>query len=262
MFKNSNNKGGFWMLANRLVVAAMAGGLLLLSAEASAARPIYRVHYSLVAAAKPKLPKKLIVLPVNIQVKERTYGGVSEVVDKWSEQASRNIFRALGNYAKSNKSMSLVRTPNFTSSQNSRITEHLALYRKVVNAASWATRTQPVWEHKLKKFDYTIGSGLNFIRNKTGADTALLVYGEDEVLTAGAAAATVASKIFGGTRQFGQSYIHLGLVDLRTGNILWLNSAYKGASGDLRTLSTAKQMVNEIFEDYPGIKQYRSAYVN
>jgi len=240
----------------------MAGSLLLPSLEASAAKPNYRVHYTLVASKHPQLPKKLVILPVNIEVREKTFGGVREVVDKWSEQASRNIFQSLGQYAKSNKSLMLVPTPHFSSSESATITEHLALYRQVVNAASWATRTEPVWKHKLSKFDYTIGSGLNFVRSKTGADTALLVYGEDEVSTAGAAAATVVSKVFGGTRQFGYSYIHLGLVDLRTGNLLWLNSAYKGASGDLRTPETAKKMISDIFEVYPGIEKYRSAYVN
>lgn len=249
------------MKANKLMVAAMAASLVFASAGATAAKPAYRVHHSLVAAKQPKMPKKLVVLPVNIVVSEKTFGGVTEEVEAWSIQASRNIFTALGDYTKGNKDLALVKTPNFSKRQSAAIDEHLGLYRKVVNTASWATRTQPVWTHKLKKFDYTIGPGLSFIRSKTGADTALLVYGEDEISTGGAAAATVVSKVFGGGRQFGTSYIHVGLVDLRTGALLWLNSTYKGASGDLRTIETAKSMVSEIFEDYPGIEKYRKAYV-
>lgn len=247
---------------NRLIVAGVVGSLLLFSVGASAAKLNYRVHYSLVNAKHPRLPKRVVILPVNIVVKEKTFGGVSEKVDKWSDQASTNIFRALADYTKGNKSISLLATPRLSSRENAIVTEHLALYKKVVNTASWATRVPPVWTQKLRRFDYTIGSGLNFLRNKTGADTALLVYGEDQVSTAGRKAAATMAAVFGGSTDFGHSYIHLGLVDLRTGNLLWINSAYKGATGDLRRAADAEKMVKTIFEAYPGIDKYRRTYVN
>jgi len=255
------------MKAKTLLLAAMAGSLLLPSLEASAAKPAYRVHYSLVAAKHPQLPKRLVILPVAIEVTEKTAGGVTETVDKWSEQASRNIFKALGNYTRGNKTLTLVNTPNFSGHEEAVVNEHLALYKKVVNTASWATSIPPVWNHKLEKFDYTIGSGLDFVRSKTGADTALMVYGEDEVSTAGRQAVNAIGHVpllgafVGGPKQMGHSYIHLGLVDLRTGAILWTNREYKGSTGDLRRPKDAQDMVDEIFKKYPGIKEYRAAYV-
>jgi len=250
------------MVFSRLIVAGVAGSLLLFSVSASAAKPNYRVHYSLISAKKPRLPHRVVILPVNIVVSEKTFGGVTERVDKWSDQASKNIFQALAEYAQENKSISLLAAPRFTSSESALVTEHLALYKQVVNTASWATRVPPVWTHKLRKFDYTIGPGLNFLQKKTGADTALLVYGQDEVSTGGRKAAATMAKVFGGSTDFGHSYIHLGLVDLRTGALLWVNSEYKGATGDLRRAEDARKMVKDIFKVYPGIDKYRSAYVN
>lgn len=250
------------MILDRLLAAVVAGSLLAFSGGVLASPPAYRVHYSLLGDSKPTLPKRVIILPVSIVVKEKTYGGVTEPVDKWSDQASKNIFQALADFSRDKKTFTLVKTPGFSSSERAKIIEHLALYKKVVNTASWATSLQPVWKHKLRKFDYTIGPGLDFLRRKTGADTAMLVYGEDEISTGGAAAATVISKVFGGTRQFGTSYINLGLVDLRTGALLWLNREFKGGTGDLRRAADARNMIDDIFEKYPGIEKYRRAYVN
>ncbi|MGW8248670.1 MAG: hypothetical protein ACWGOV_11245 [Acidiferrobacterales bacterium] len=247
---------------SRLIVAGVVGSLLFFSVGASAATLNYRVHYSLVNAKKPRLPHRLVILPVNIVVKEKTFGGVEEKVDKWSNKASKNIFRALANYAKENKSISLLGIPKLSSREDAIVTEHLALYKKVVNTAAWATRIQPIWTQKLRRFDYTIGPGLSFLRQKTGADTALLVYGEDQVSTGGRKAAATMAAIFGGSTDFGHSFIHLGLVDLRTGALLWTNSAYKGATGDLRRAEDAEKMVEAIFKAYPGIDKYRRTYVN
>mgnify|MGYP000117807549 CR=1 FL=1 len=201
-------------------------------------------------------------------MKEKSYGGVSEAVDAWSVQASRNIFKSLGRFTKRTKRMRLVKTPNFTASQDARISEHIALYRQVVNTA--ISKTSPgqfTWKHKLKKFDYTIGPGLNFLRAKTSADTALLVYGEDEVSTSGRKAKAVVGNIplfgalVGGPPQLGYSFVHVGLVDLRTGNLLWMNKLYKGSASDLRKPAGAEKMIKQVMKNYPGIQSYRKAYV-
>ncbi|MEE8481743.1 MAG: hypothetical protein V3S12_00190 [Acidiferrobacterales bacterium] len=240
----------------------MACCLLVFSVGTSAARPTYRIHYTLVNTSKPKLPRRIILLPVSIEVSERSYGGVTEPVDAWSRQASRNIFRSLRRFTKRTRRTKLVKTPNFTRSEQARISEHIALYRQVVNTASAKTNNgQFTWKHKLKKFDYTIGPGLNFLRAKTSADTALFVYGEDIVSTGGRKAKATVSAIFGGATRFGYSYIHVGLVDLRTGNLLWSNKAYKSGASDLRKPTGAEKLVKEVFKDYPGIAKYRKAYV-
>ncbi len=246
-------------------IATMACCFVLFTASSSAAKPSYRVHYTLVNTSKPKLPRRIIVLPVSIEVKERSYGGVTEVVDAWSRQASRNIFKSLRRFTKRTRRTKLVKTPNFTRSEDARISEHIALYRQVVNTAGAKTQTrnkQFTWNHKLKKYDYTIGPGLNFLRAKTSADTALFVYGVDIVSTGGRKAKATLNAIFGGgPSQFGYSYIHVGLVDLRTGNLLWSNKAYKSGSSDLRKSAAAEKLVKQVFKDYPGIANYRKAYV-
>jgi len=62
--------------------------------------------------------------------------------------------------------------------------------------------------------------------------------------------------------KLGHSFVHIGMIDLRTGDLLWMNSNYRDGSTNLRDADDAAKMVNEIFEWYPGIEQYRAAYVN
>lgn len=246
-------------------IATMACCFVLFTASSSAAKPSYRVHYTLVNTSKPKLPRRIIILPVSIEVSERSYGGVTEPVDAWSRQASRNIFKSLRRFTKRTRRTKLVKTPNFTRSEQARISEHIALYRQVANTAASKTQThnrQFTWKHKLKKYDYTIGPGLNFLRAKTSADTALFVYGEDVVSTGGRKAKAALNAVFGGGPSlFGYSYISVGLVDLRTGNLLWTNKAFKSGASDLRKPAGAEKLVKAVFKNYPGIAKYRKAYV-
>ena len=55
--------------------------------------------------------------------------------------------------------------------------------------------------------------------------------------------------------------IHVGVVDLRTGDLLWMNSEYREGSTNLRDPNDAAKMVNAVFDWYPGIEQYRAAYL-
>jgi hypothetical protein len=51
------------------------------------------------------------------------------------------------------------------------------------------------------------------------------------------------------------------VVDLRTGDLLWVNSEYRDGSTNLRDPSDAAKMVDAVFDWYPGIEKYRAAYV-
>lgn len=219
------------------------------------------VHYTLLQG-EPKLPKKVVVLPVNIEVVEVTAGGVEEEVPDWSAEASNSVLKALSAKIKNEPSLKEVKLPRLSKKNNRNVDEHIALYKLVVNTAASLN-----WEHKARRFDYSIGPGLKLLRKKTGADAAILVYGQDEVSTTGRKAKAVISRIpfvgalAGPPPTLGHSYIHVGVVDLKTGNLLWMNSEYQDGATDLRNHDDAKELVNTIFEWYPAIEKYRAAYV-
>lgn len=232
----------------------------LLPQAGQAADTPHWVHYKWLAD-KPALPKKVVVLPVKIEVVEVSAGGVEEEVPDWSKEASQSVFKALSAAIRKQPGMTEVNAPRLTGAAAANLDEHLALYKLVVNTAS-----KIGWEHKVRRFDYAIGPGLKAIADQTGADAALMVYGRDHASTAGRKARAVVGHIpivnifTGPAPKLGHSYVHVGMVDLRTGDLLWMNREYREGSTNLRDPEDAAKMVNEIFEWYPGIEKYRAAY--
>ncbi len=205
-----------------------------------------------------------MVLPANIEVVEVTAGGVEEKVPEWSQEAGRNVFKALSAAIKKQQNMREATAPKFSGTTAGNVDEHLALYKLVVNTAS--RNGGDSWRHKIRRFDYSIGPGLRAVADQTGADAAIMVYGRDVVSTTGRKARAIVGNIpivnifTGPAPELGHSYIHVGMVDLRTGDLLWMNSNYRTDSTNLRDPEDAAKMVNAIFEWYPGIESYRNAY--
>lgn len=219
------------------------------------------VHYKWLTG-NPVLPKKVVVLPIDIKVVEMTAGDVEETVPDWSKEASRSVFKAVSAAIARQPGMKEIAAPQLASATAANVDEHLALYKLVVNTAA---RTS--WQHKAKHFDYGIGSGLRALAEQTGAEAAIMVYGRDYASTSGRKARAVAGNIpivnifTGPAPQLGHSFIRVGVVDLRTGDLLWMNSEYREGSTNLRDLNDAAKMVDAVFDWYPGIEKYRAAYL-
>jgi hypothetical protein len=218
------------------------------------------VHYKLLNNATT-LPKKLVILPANVEVFEVTAGDVTEEVPEWSTEAENNLLKALSAAIKSDKSLAEVDFPRLSPPNAGVVDEHMALYTLVVNTASSIDL-----DHKIRRFDYSIGPGLSLLQRQTGADAAVMILGRDYVSTAGRKAKAVLGNVpiigaFTGATALGSSFVRIGVVDLRTGDILWLNSEYRGSTSNLRNYDDAKDVIRELFDLYPGIEKYRKVYV-
>lgn len=240
-----------------LVALLLAGTLPLVVQAASTP---HWVHYKLLSSVTT-LPKKLVILPANIEVFEVTAGDVTEEVPEWSTEAENNLLKALSAAIKSDKSLAEVNFPRLSPPNAAIVDEHMALYTLVVNTASSTDL-----EHKIRRFDYSIGPGLSLLQRQTGADAAVMILGRDYVSTAGRKAKAVLGNVpfvgaFTGPTALGNSFVRIGVVDLRTGDLLWLNSEYRGSTSNLRDYDDAKDVIRELFDLYPGIEKYRKVYV-
>src|SRR3954467_11100924 len=108
------------------------------------------VHYKWLTGS-PTLPKKVVVLPIDIKVVEMTAGDGKETVPDWSKEASRTVFKAVSAAIARQPGMKEVTAPQFSGASAASFDEHLALYKLVVNTA-----VRIPWEHKAKRFDYGI----------------------------------------------------------------------------------------------------------
>lgn len=237
-----------YFVATVFVVVSLTGCLQTI--------PQYRAHYTFVESPQVYGPKKVLVLPVDVIIKEVTAGGVSEEVPDWSRQGSANVRDALTTYFRSekNKKIKLVETPRLSDREIENVKQHLALYRRVAGAVVDKTYGQTSWPHKIQKFDYTLGNGLKSLAERTGADSAIVVVGEDEVSTAGRKVAA----FFLDAVSYGHSFLSVAIVNLNTGDILWFNYAFQYKSTDLRKPGDVLTLVERIFEEYPGIERYKA----
>jgi hypothetical protein len=86
---------------------------------------------------------------------------------------------------------------------------------------------------------------LRFLKQRSGADYGLIVFGGDGESTSGNAFKTF---MIGGVT--GRNYLFAGLVDLDTGNIVWLHRDTHDAD-NFTTKDNMDVFVMDLLKDYP-----------
>lgn len=242
---------GLKLLLSHLPARGLLFALLALAACSALAQ--HRIHHSLLGEAPRALPGKLVAIPAQIVVREISAGGVLEPVPKWTEAASANLSRAMADIAAARKDMALQATPEFDEDERELLDRYLATYLVVGSTAHSMTLTNDAaWEHKRKHFDYTVGEGLAFLREKSGADAAILIVGDDLVSSSERKATAVIGAIFGVAIPLGRSLVSVGIVDLASGDLLWMQHTFSSRY-DLKDYEAAHAMLGEIFAAYPGL---------
>lgn len=226
--------------------------LTALLACMSSALAQYR-HVSLQNNTLP-LPKKILILPADVLVRELSAGGMLEKVPEWTKQSSENLTQAMAELGKSSGKFVIADLPALTPEEQEKIDQVISTFMTVgVTAHNMLLMGGDAWAHKRKEFDYTLGPGLAFLKQKTGADAAILMAGDDIVSTGGRKAAMIFAAAFGIGLPAGRSVALSSVVDLETGNLLWMHFDQSMAK-DLKDFASAKEMVAEIMAKYPNEK--------
>jgi hypothetical protein len=196
-------------------------------------------------------------LPVDVLVAEMSAGGVLEEVKDWSETGKRNVHAAVQLHAANNNKFEVMALPDMTAAEKSSLEEHVALLDVVHQGAINSTRGGTPWQHKINHFDYTLGDGLKFLKEKTGADAALVVTGLDVVSSAERQAAFIVAAAFGVGLQTGFAILRTAVVDLETGDLLWIDYTFS-QSKTFREQKDVNVMVEDMLKNFPGIKEYKA----
>lgn len=229
--------------------------ILVLLLTACATPQKYAASPAFINASAAQKPKKVLLLPIDIDVIEISAGGVPEKVEAWSKQAKSNVKQSLQKTIGTKQNFELIEIPEMDTSEKDILEQYLAFYEVVGGDAFIFGRSpDPAWQHKTKHFDYTLGNGLSFLKQKTGADAALFVVGSDQISTGGRKAAIVLGAMIGVVIPAGMTFVSVGLVELDSGNILWLNYDFGGGNWDIRDQADTDKLVTNIFMDYPAAK--------
>ena len=233
----------------RLLLRAMALSIALIGSSVSAQGFTHFAHKAGDGAIV--FPQTLILSKPDVQVRELTASGIQEKVPQWGEQASVGVRAALESVMAQRGDFKVSPLPTLTDKEQDELDEFLTAYWVVGQAAHFMMNYGgSAWEHRRSKFDYTLGEGLPWLREKTGADAIVVALGDDVVSSGGRVAITVLAAAAGVGLQGGRSIISFAVVDLRNGNISWLHYDQSGIR-DLKNPESAKVMTQAVFKSLP-----------
>ncbi len=206
--------------------------------------------------AKEKLERgdktaHVLLMTPDVQLYEVTAGGLLEPNAEWTEIAEKHIVAALKEQLAKRRSRLVIYHAPKADTPKARIHAQLIKLHNAVGSSilrhKFAALTLPTKEDK---FDWTLGPQARIVGQEYGADYALFVYLRDTYTSPGRVAVIFLAAVLGVGVQGGTQTGFASLVDLKTGDVLWFSRLAR-ASGDLRTLSAAKESVTTLLKDFP-----------
>ncbi|GGB19327.1 hypothetical protein GCM10011380_06150 [Sphingomonas metalli] len=203
--------------------------------------------------------KTILLLRPTIRVGAQSTGGMFEANGTWTEEARRNIAVALAN-VQERLDNRVVAAPEAYGDANRLAEEYGSLFAavsaSVVNYQFFKGNRLPTKkrDNKADVFDWSVGPGVADLPGARDADFALFIYDYDAYGSTGRKLLQVVAML--GPRIAISSGVHTGyagLVDLKTGDLLWLN-ADTHMGGDVRTPDGAEKRVRELLQGFPGSK--------
>jgi hypothetical protein len=199
-------------------------------------------------------PLSVLLMPADVELSLLTTGGMLEPNAEWTEQGRQNVIAAL-NEELAERSIEIVAYGDHSdgSYQIAADDEQLVKLHQQVGSTIMLHRYVPGQALPTKKdsFDWTLGNGVQALRDAHGADYALFIHARDSFASAGRVALNVVTAIlFRSAGQGGRQVAFASLVDLESGDVVWFNVLQSGG-GDLRDPKLARQSVDQLLDSSP-----------
>lgn len=201
---------------------------------------------------KPGTARIVLMRPM-IGVGEQSTGGMYEPNADWTMQARENIATALER-AQSNLGNQVIAYSEAASGEGPIVTQYSHLFSAVADSVvqyQFFPGNRLPTKKRDKGFEWAIGPGIAALKSLEGADYALFISTHDEYGSAGRKVLQIVGMLGGVGVSSGVHIGHAGLVDLKTGELVWLN-ADRQMGGDVRTAEGAQKRVTQLLEGFPG----------
>jgi hypothetical protein len=192
----------------------------------------------------------VVLFRPDVTVSEQSAGGLDQPNAGWTEEARDHLTAALGQ-AQAERNIGLKLMPEL-SGDDARL---MSGYRKL-----FKTVADSVIKHRLfdldplptkeDKFDWTLGDGTARLGTLASADYGLFFYTLDSYESASRRTARLIASAMGAEPPAEVNMGYAGLVDLKTGDLVWINVDVKMA-GDVRSADGAAVRVSELLEGFP-----------
>lgn len=230
-------------LAFALALVVLAGGC----AQTRSAGPE--------VALKPHDGQRAVLLmPADVELSLLTTSGLEEPNAAWTEQGRQNVIAALKEEL-SARNLRIVSYGDDSdgSYQIAAGDEQFVKLHQQVGSTIMLHRYVPGQALPTKKdsFDWTLGKGVQALRDQHDADYALFIHARDSFSSAGRVALNVVTAIlFRSAGQGGRQVAFASLVDLESGDVVWFNVLQSGG-GDLRDPKLARQSIDQLLDSSP-----------
>lgn len=201
--------------------------------------------------------KTILVFRPSVSVGEQSTGGMFEPNADWTDKARQNIDAAL---AKQQAKLGniVIQPPEVFGEQAQLVSEYSNLFGavagSVVTYQFFAGNRLPTKkrDNKAGVFDWSLGAGVSNLPGAKDADYALFIYNKDAYGSTGRKLLQFVAAFGPGIAvKSGEHLGYAGLVDLKTGDLLWLN-ADAAMGGDVREVEGAEKRVAQLLEEFPG----------
>ncbi|MES2700244.1 MAG: hypothetical protein V4647_11605 [Pseudomonadota bacterium] len=235
-------------------IALLASFIFLVSSPAIAQeRSAVRQGFELA----PNSGKRILVFRPSISVGAQSTGGMFEPNAEWTDQARENLQVAL-DALQSRLGNEVIVAPEAFGEDARNLQEHMALFSAVSQAVIeyqfFVGNRLPTKKRDNREdvFDWSLGEGVADLPGAEGADYGLFIYNRDAYGSTGRKILQVLAAFGPGLAvQSGEHVGYAGLVDLRTGDLLWLN-ADGAMGGDPREVDGSQKRARQLLEEFPG----------
>lgn len=201
--------------------------------------------------------KTILVFRPAVRVGAQSTGGLFEPNGDWTDEARKNIEAALTKQQATLGNI-VVAAPAVYGDEAQLVDEYSSLFaavsQSVIQYQFFVGNRLPTKkrDNKANIFDWSLGTGVASLPGAKDADYALFIYNKDAYGSTGRKLLQVVALLGPGIAvTSGEHAGYAGLVDLKTGDLLWLN-ADGAMGGDVRTPDGAEKRVSQLLEGFPG----------
>lgn len=197
---------------------------------------------------------RILLLEPSVRVGSQSTGGLFEPNADWTEQAKNNLERELSE-VQGRLGNRVDRHELDGSSASAKLHDYNALFGAVASSVIeyqfFLGNRLPSKKKDKNEFSWSVGPGLKDVPALKGYDYILMIRTKDAFGSAGRKLLQIAAA-FGGVGVTAGEHIGMaGLIDIRTGELVWLNADLQ-MGGDVRTTEGAVKRVSQLLEGFPG----------
>ncbi|MEO9469319.1 hypothetical protein [Parasphingorhabdus sp.] len=199
----------------------------------------------------------ILVFRPDISVGEQSTGGLNEPNVEWTETARTLLTDELTKADVTNQHR-FVFLPEYEGEDGKLVSDYRNLFKAVTNAVLthklFVGNRLPT-KKQVESLEYNMGSGTQKLADLGGGQYGLFFYTYDSYGSAGRKAAQAVGMLgcIIGACVIVPSGVHIGyagLVDLQTGDLVWVN-ADGSMGGDVREEEGAQKRVSQLLEEFP-----------